>query len=141
MYIMNYYLFLTNWEKTLPFNMHKLFASLINPSLQTHVPLLLFDPVGWQISFSPHSCWSRPTSQTLMLSFLTLELSRVGSNSNHDFDFLGRTRTILVCLFLSLFATSVLVGVVGKQYLSSVQNVWNQTIQIRQVISWNFLSI
>ena len=121
MYIMNYYLFLTNWEKTLPCNMHKLFASLINPSLQTHVPLLLFDPVGWQISFSPHSCLSRPTSQTFLTE--SLESSRVGSKSNHDWDFLGRTSTIFVCLVLSLFATSVLVGVVGKQYLSSVQNV------------------
>ena len=121
MYIMNYYLFLTNWEKTLPCNMHKLFASLINPSLQIHVPLLLFDPEGWQISFCPHSCLSSPTSQTFLTE--SLESSRVGSKSNHDWDFLGRTRTIFVCLVLSLFATSVLVGVVGKQYLSSVQNV------------------
>ena len=125
---MNCYLFLTNWEKTLPLIMHKLFASLVNPSLQIHIPLLLFDPEGWQISFSPHSCLSRPTSQTFLMfssSFLISELesSRVGSKFNHDCDFLGLTRTIFVCLVLSLFATSVLVGVVGKQYLSSVQNV------------------
>ena len=121
MYIMNYYFSLQIGEKKLPCNMHKLFASLINPSLQIHVPLLLFDPEGWQISFCPHSCLSSPTSQTFLTE--SLESSRVGSKSNHDWDFLGRTRTIFVCLVLSLFATSVLVGVVGKQYLSSVQNV------------------
>ena len=104
------------------------FSSLTKPSLQEQVPLLLLGLEGLQISFSAHSSTSRPTSQTrtesTFWSFIVipLEVSNDGSTSNQELALKGLTSTTSD-LFLSFFATFVLFGVIGKQYLSSLHKL------------------